>query len=302
VITITRIVALLLLLLSSVAASRALMFQVSNPHRTDKETFHTEYGKALGQSEVGSAAWVARRVDDRDAGQDARFNIQMRVFDSRGRHRERHLTLLTLRGASKGGAVADAPPGDRLLIRLTQPNDIKGTSFLVWESPDAEDERFLYLPALARVRRMAGADSQESFVGSDFTYEDIGGREFDDYTYRMIDPDDSWMAPDGTRHPVYRLESRHKNPEVRYPRVVSLVRKDAFIVTHADVFDQGDRLRKVFDVLRLEQRDEVWTVMGMKMVNKVNRTQTELTVLAVDYNVGLTAIDFSRREFERGIP
>ena len=78
-----------------------------------------------------------------------------------------------------------APDGDRLLIRFTYPNDIRGTGFLVWEHPNSDDERFLYLPSLGRVRRIAGTEAQESFVGSDFTYEDIGGREFDDYTLRV---------------------------------------------------------------------------------------------------------------------
>ena len=175
-----------------------------------------------------SADWVARQIENRASGRDARSEIRMLLFDRRGGTRERKLVLTTLRGASKGGAAPDAPAGDRLLVRLTYPNDIRGTGFLVWEHADAEDERFLYLPALGRVRRIAGAESQERFVGSDFTYEDIGGREFDDYTYTLLSPDDVWEAPDGTRHSAYRLESRSKDPDATYPRVVSLVRKDIF--------------------------------------------------------------------------
>ncbi len=80
------------------------------------------------------------------------------------------------------------------------PNDIRGTGFLVWEHPSSDDERFLYLPSLGRVRRIAGSETQESFVGSDFTYEDIGGREFDDYTYAFSGSDGenaSWTPPAG---------------------------------------------------------------------------------------------------------
>ena len=82
----------------------------------------------------------------------------MRLFDRQGRMRERTMTLVTLRGTGARG--------DRVLTRFTYPNDIRGTSFLVWEHPAADDERFLYLPALGRVRRIAGAEKQESFVGS----------------------------------------------------------------------------------------------------------------------------------------
>ncbi len=72
------------------------------------------------------------------------------------------------------------------LVRFSYPNDIKNTAFLVWEHPDADDERFLYLPALGRVRRIAGEEKQESFVGSDLSYEDIGGRDIADYTLRVL--------------------------------------------------------------------------------------------------------------------
>ncbi len=90
---------------------------------------------------------VARQVQDRDTGRDSRGEMRMRLFDRQGRVRERAMTLLTLRGA--GGA------GDKTLVRFLYPNDIKNTGLLVWEHSDADDERFLYLPALGRVRRIA---------------------------------------------------------------------------------------------------------------------------------------------------
>src|SRR3954467_10850048 len=86
---------------------------------------------------------IARHVHDRDTGRDSRAELRMKLVDRRGRVRERALTLLTLR----------RPEGDRSLIRFTYPNDIRGTGFLVWEHPQADDERFLYLPSLGRVRR-----------------------------------------------------------------------------------------------------------------------------------------------------
>src|SRR3982751_4901418 len=134
-----------------------------------------------------TAEQIARRVQDRDTGRDSRAEMRMKLFDRHGRVRERAMTIVTLRGHDHPGVAPSAPDGDRLLIRFTYPNDIRGTSFLVWEHPKSDDERFLYLPSLGRVRRIAGTETQESFVGSDFSYEDIGGREFDDYTYTLAD-------------------------------------------------------------------------------------------------------------------
>jgi hypothetical protein len=241
--------------------------------------------------------WVARQVDARDTGRDVRLSMRMRLFDRQGRVRERALTLLAIRGGP-GRPV----PADRSLIRFTEPADIRGTGFLVWERPDADDERFLYLPSLGRVRRIAASETQESFVGSDFTYEDIGGRQLDDYAYRLLDDTSSWTPPGGGPVSVYRLESRHRNRAARFPRVVSLVRKDAFVVVHAEIHNRRDEIQKTFDATRVERLQGYWTVMSMAMADALQRTRTELTVEQVAYDVGLTPDDFSRRELERASP
>lgn len=251
--------------------------------------------QAAGRTPQEKGEWVARQAQDRDTGRDGRSTLRMRLFDRQGRVRERALSTLTLKGGP-GRPV----PGDRSLTRFTYPNDINGTGFLVWENPAGDDERFLYLPSLGRVRRIAGNETQDSFVGSDFTYEDIGGREFNDYTYTLLDEASSWASPDGTPYPAYRLESRAKAPSARYPRVVSLVRKDNFVVVHAEIHNKRDELQKTFDVKKLDRVNGIWTVLEMSMADTVQRTRTELVVEKAEYNVGLKESDFSRRELERG--
>lgn len=248
-----------------------------------------------------SADDIARRVQDRDTGRDARSSMRMKLVDRRGRSRERVLTMLSLRGRGTPGAAKSGPDGDRLLIRFTYPNDIRGTGFLVWEHPTGEDERFLYLPSLARVRRIAGSEAQESFVGSDFTYEDIGGREFDEYTYSIVDENASWTPPSGgAARPAWRLESKRKDGAAEFPRVVSLVLKDSFVVVGADIYNKRNEKQKVYTVRRLEQIQNVWTVMDAEMTNAADRSRTELTIEKAEYNIGLKEADFSRRELERG--
>ena len=251
-----------------------------------------------------SADEVARRVQDRDTGRDSRSTMRMKLFDRHGRARERALTLMSLRGR-EGGKQSAAPDGDRLLIRFSYPNDIRGTSFLVWEHPDAEDERFLYLPSLGRVRRIAGTETQESFVGSDFTYEDFGGREFDDYTYAFAGAagsQASWDAPGGgAPRAAWRLESRRRDASAQFPRVVSLVLKESAIVVQADIYNRRNEKQKVYTVRRIDKIEGIWTVMDAEMTNALEKSRTELVVEQADYNVGLKESDFSRRELERGV-
>jgi hypothetical protein len=233
-----------------------------------------------------SADDIARRVQDRDTGRDSRMAMRMKLFDRQGRVRERALTLLSMRGAASN---------DKLLIRFTHPADIRGTGFLVWEHDKAEDERFLYLPSLGRVRRIAGSETQESFVGSDFTYEDIGGREFDEYSYSLVDENAAWNG-----RAAWRLESRRKDSSAQFPRVVSLVLKDSFVVVHAEIYNRRNEKQKVYTVRRLEQVEGIWTAMDAEMTNALEKSRTELVIEKADYNVGVKDADFTRRELERG--
>jgi hypothetical protein len=236
--------------------------------------------------------WVARQIDDRNTGRDSRAEMRMRLYDRQGRIRERTLTVLALNGAGDRG--------DRTLVRFIYPNDIKNTGFLVWEHPNADDERFLYLPALGRVRRIAGEEKQESFVGSDLSYEDIGGRDIADYTYAFADANASWTAPDGSKHPAWSLESRAKDRDADYPRSLSLVRKDNFVVVHGESFNPRNERVKVFDVRKLERIDGIWTALSIVVANQRDRTRTELDTTSVRYNVGLTEAEFTRRRLEQG--
>ena len=242
-----------------------------------------------------SAADIARRVQDRDTGRDSRASLRMKLFDRHNRLRERALTMLSLRGASSA-------EGDRLLIRFTYPNDISGTGFLVWEHPNADDERFLFLPSLGRVRRIAGAETQESFVGTDFTYEDIGGREFDEYAYATLDEHAAWTPAGGAPRPAWRLESTRKDPAAQFPRVVSLVLKDSFVVAQADIYNRRNEKQKAYAVRRLEQVEGIWTALAAEMSDALQKSRTELTIERIDYDVGLKPADFTRRELERVAP
>jgi hypothetical protein len=285
-----KIVAMVLTLARSILAGMAIpaalhMYYDANP-------------RSVPQPET--AEWVARQADNRDVGRDARFELKMRLFDRQQRVRERGLTIQTMRPQAAGGPRGTAAgAGDRALIRFTYPNDIKGTAFLVWEHPDGEDERFLYLPGLARVRRIAGAEAQDSFVGSDFTYEDISGREVDDYTYVMVEQAARWTGPDGKPVPAYRIESRAKDVQARFPRVVSTVRKDNFVIVRADIYNRRDERQKIYEVRRLEQVQSIWTLSEIVMTNAGAGTHTDLSVTSTRYNVGLKESDFSRRELER---
>ena len=104
------------------------------------------------------------------------------------------------------------------------------------------------------MRRIAGSEAQESFVGSDFSYEDIGGRELEDYTYTLLDENAAVDVARRRRRVRPTGSSRSARiASAEFPRVVSLVLKDTFVVVQADVYNRRDEKQKVYTVKRLQQ-------------------------------------------------
>lgn len=234
---------------------------------------------------------IAEQVADRDQGRDARFDTRMRIIDSRGGVRERRFTLLLMRGTKKD---------DRGLIRFSRPADISGTGLLIWKHPGAESERFLYLPAMGRVRRIAGSEAQESFVGSDFSYEDVSGADIDAYTYDVLDADGTMTDASGSSYKCYKLQSRSRDAGVPFPVTISYVDRESMVVRRAERLDRSGQKRKTYDVQKLSKVQGYWTVLAATMSTDREKTRTELLVDTSQYNAGLTEEDFSRRALERG--
>lgn len=230
--------------------------------------------------------WVARKIEERDTGRDGRFEMEMKLYDRRGRETVRRLTLLARRDRSL----------DKVLLRFTYPEDIRNTAFLAIENPKGEDDRFLYLPSLGRSRRVSAQEKQESFVGSDLTYEDISGRRLEDYSYSLLGEEEL----DG--RPCYVLASSARDAGAKYPRSVSWVDKETFVLRRAEIFDRSKEKAKAYRAERIERVEGIWTTLSMIMENLKQGTRTELTSTRVEYNRGIPESVFTRHSLERASP
>ncbi|MFQ6104426.1 MAG: outer membrane lipoprotein-sorting protein [Candidatus Glassbacteria bacterium] len=229
--------------------------------------------------------WVAKRMSDRDTGSDSRVEMRMELIDSRGRITNRDLFMVR----------KEFDGMHRMLIRFTRPADIRGTSFLVWEHEAEEDERFLYLPALGRTRRITSAEKTDSFAGTDFTYEDISGLEYEDFTYRLLG--DSTIT---TGEECYILESVPKKSGADYARSLALVDKESFLPMSSDYIDSRGRTIRHFSLIRKEKIEGIWTMTEMTMDDLENNHRTHIVTTSVRYNQGIEDRMFTRRELERG--
>ncbi|MBW2038311.1 MAG: outer membrane lipoprotein-sorting protein [Deltaproteobacteria bacterium] len=228
--------------------------------------------------------WVAQKTDEREKGDDASFKMDMTLIGKKGKERKRRLFIIR----------KDFDGKDKLLLKFTYPKDIKGTSFLVWEHKGRDNERFLYLPALGRIRRIATREKDENFVGTDFSYEDISGRKLEDYTYQLIE---EGIIYEGKN--CYLLASYPKEKGSKYPKILSWVRKDNFVVTKAEYYSKKGEIEKIYKVLKLEKIDGIWTSLELLMENLKTNHKTSIKVKEVQYNKGISDDRFERRKLKR---
>ena len=111
-------------------------------------------------------------------GEDMRARVTMRLVSRDGKERLRELTMAR-RDIQEGGE-------QRYFIYFHRPPDVRDMTFLVWKYPGRDDDRWLYVPAIKLVRRIAANDKRSSFAGSDFSYEDISGREPEEDTHKLV--------------------------------------------------------------------------------------------------------------------
>src|SRR3989337_1821373 len=112
------------------------------------------------------------------AGKDFKARVVMKLINKDGQERLRELTMLRKNIAGPGGE-------QKYFMVFFQPADVRAMAFMIHKYPAKDDDRWLFVPAINMVKRIAAQDKRSSFVGSDFTYEDVSGRDIEDDTHAV---------------------------------------------------------------------------------------------------------------------
>lgn len=215
-------------------------------------------------------------------GSDLKAKVKMRLISREGSERIRELVMLR----------KNLPQGNeqRFFIYFSSPADVRDMAFMVWKHPLRDDERWLFLPALNMVRRIAANDKRSSFVGSDFGYEDISGREVEEDTHTLVREE----TLNGRR--VFVVRSVPKEPRsADFSYRVAWIEQENFVLWQEEYYDKRNQLHKVFVADEVKQVEGLWTPVRRTMRNVQNGHRSEVTFLEVDYNVGLEDSLFSER-------
>jgi predicted RND superfamily exporter protein len=241
------------------------------------------------------AAWVSANVSARIEGAATRRVISMVLKNQRGRTQERTALVLKQNGE------------DARLTRISylEPKGVRNVSFLShdFQSAEATDDRWLYLPAARKVRRVPASARGDYFLGTDFTYEDIQSElKFDprDYQFEYL----GVQSEDGAVQ--HRLKGVPKDKrtvrELGYGGFDALIDETTWMPVTVRFFDPKCEPLKTIRVEGIRAVDGIWTATRIMAINHQTRHETLFTYQDVDYLAELPAAVFDAPGLSRGLP
>jgi len=232
---------------------------------------------------------IMTRVDQLDDGDDQASQATYTLVNKRGQKRIRNTVRFWKDCDGKDGFDA------KMITFFESPPDVKGTGFLSWSYADEEkdDDQWLYLPALRKVRRISAGNKDDYFMGSDFTYDDMGERKVSEDSHKLVR---SEMV---SGVDCYVVESVPKKAGM-YSRRLTWVEKQNWLTQKVDYYDRKERLLKTLS-MEWQKVGNLWTWKRGEMKNHLTQHATIIDITEVRINPGLADNVFTERVLKRGM-
>ena len=216
---------------------------------------------------------------------DSQGEMKMILRAPNGKENTRRIKMKSLE-------VANA--GDKSLMVFDEPKDVQGTAFLSFAHINTADDQWIYLPALKRVKRIASNKKTGSFMGSEFSYEDLASFEIEKYDFKYLRDEDM----NGQK--CFVVESYPKDTFSGYSRLVTWVDQAEYRVQKIDFYDKKKNLMKTMFMKEYAQYEgKYWRPTLSTMKNHQTGKSTDLIMENIRLKTGLTDEDFSQNNLKR---
>jgi hypothetical protein len=231
---------------------------------------------------------IIQMVEDNPDGENRKSVMTMELINHRGASRERTILSYSM----------DLDKDSKSIMFFQSPADVKGTGFLSWQydDPDRDDDKWLYLPAMKKVRRISGSSAKnENFMGSDFTYDDMGGRSLDEDEHKLLREE----SLNGSH--CWVVESIPLEDDAVYSKTVSWIRQDALIPVKVEFYDRMGELLKTLEASEISKEGGFWTSRKLEMTNHKRNHRTLILMEKVEYDIAMNESLFTVPSLERGL-
>ncbi len=237
---------------------------------------------------------IIKNVIARDEGEFVTRNLTLALTDRRGKVRlQETKSFRRYFGKEK-----------RTVLFYTAPANIRGTAFLTYDYPDVniDDDQWLYMPALRKVRRISVSDRGDYFLGTDLTYEEIKKEnkvEFSDYHYKTLGTETidgiTTYTVEGT--PVDDIIAK----ELGYSKVIWSIDPEIWISRKVELWDRNGNHLKTITNHDIDKIDDIWTVQKIHVVNHKTGHKSMLTFSNINYKAAVSDNMFKQNMMRRGI-
>jgi len=229
---------------------------------------------------------LAQQVDARNNGfGDSIVDLTMTLKNEAGDTTVRTLSMKRLEVANDG---------DRTITLFDSPRDVKGTALLTWSHTLDDDEQWLYLPSISRVKRISSKNKSGPFMGSEYAFEDLSSPEVDKFTYYYL-KEDTLNGVDvhvSQRTPTYRNSG--------YSRQVVWIDRANLNMLKTEYYDRGNNLLKTLVASEHRQYPNgQWRAHKFVMTNHQNNKESTLTWQNYTFNNRLAASQFTKNRIKR---
>lgn len=231
---------------------------------------------------------IMQGVKERPDGETRYASIEMTLVRKNGHQRVRKLESWSM----------DIGKDSKKIMFFTYPGDVKGTGFLTWDYDDVSkaDDKWLYLPAMKKTRRISGKSSKtDYFMGSDFTYDDMSARSVDEEKHELLREE---MVGE---YKCWVVNSVPYNKDEIYSRRVTWIRQDCFMLVRAEYYDKLDKLHRLLTVSEIEKIQGFWTTHLMHMENVQTGHKTIIRMDNQKFNPDISPNLFTVSSLEKGL-
>ncbi len=234
-----------------------------------------------------SARDLVEKVYYRPDGDDMQSRLTMTLIDSRGGTRVRGIRQFR----------KDFGEVEKTIMFFEKPADVRNTSFMNWSYAEVgrDDDQWIYLPALKKVKRISSDSKGDYFMGSDFTYDDLGERHPDDDFHTLLGREEAGGDS------CFVVESVPVEDDYFYSKTVSWIVPDKWIVVKKEFYDEDGDLLKTLSVDDYQLIDGYWIVTRTTMHNVQRDHTTIMSLEDVRLDQGIPDSQFSERMMMRGL-
>jgi len=241
------------------------------------------FSLTVNAKEKLTASQIMKKVEESLRSKDELAHVDMKIIEKNGKSKTRKLIIKKKNRGKK----------EQILVRLEKPSDLRGIGLLSIINGMSEDQ-WLYTPSNKKVRRIISSNKKDSFLGSEFSYEDFSPTTYSHFHNKVV------KVIHRNGKDLYVIESTALERVATYSKIITLVTKLDYRILQSKYFDHKGKKLKVMTFKGYKKFGKnTWRAQSIDVKNIQNKRGTKLMLSKLQLNTGMKDSEFSKSALQR---